>query len=259
MDLAARCGRLEHKVVLVTGGASGIGAATCRLFAEEGAQIVVADIDRSRGKALVDEITNAGRSAVFHYLNTANQQHWQELVGFTDDRFGKLNVLVASAGMSGAAGRSNVESATLGDWERVMGVNSTGIFLGMQAVIPAMRRTGGGSIVNISSIYGIAGSMGGAAYHASKGAVRTITKAAAIQLATDNIRVNSVHPGFTDSAMTTDLHSDPVERAYRLGMTPLGRMGQPIDIAYGILYLASDEAAWVTGSELVIDGGVLAR
>ena len=252
-------GRLADKTAIVSGGASGIGEACCRLFVEEGARVVVSDINETKGEMLSAELRNAGAEAIYVSLDVSQEKDWRAAVESTDRFGGGVTILVNSAGVSGPEGRKPVETTSLHDWERVMAVNSTGVFLGMKAVIPAMRRAGGGSIINISSIYGIAGSTRGAAYHASKGAIRTLTKAAAIQNAPDNIRVNSVHPGFVDTPMTADLHSDPQERSERLSMTPLGRMGTPVDIAYGLLYLASDEAAWVTGTEFVIDGGMLAR
>jgi cyclopentanol dehydrogenase len=160
--------------------------------------------------------------------------------------------------MSGVKGRANVEDTIVENWDIVFSVNSTAVMLGTKTAIPAMRKNGGGSVINVSSIFGIVGSPAGAAYHASKGAARTFSKAAAVQYAKDNIRVNSVHPGFTDTPMTRDIHSQQNIREARLNMTPLGRLGLPMDIAYGILYLASDESSWVTGIELVIDGGEIA-
>ncbi len=251
-----RKGRVSGKVAIVTGGASGIGAASCRLLAAEGARVTIADIDEAQGLTLADELGDAG---VFRKLDVSMEEEWRGVVDYTEQRWGGLHVLVNNAGVSGSGGRARTEETTLKDWERVMSVNSTGVFLGVRASIPAMRRARGGSIVNVSSIYGIAGSKAGSAYHASKGAVRTFTKAAAVQYASDNIRVNSVHPGFTDTPMTSDIHADPNIRTERLSMTPMGRLGIPEDIAYGILYLASDEASWVTGIELIIDGGVLAH
>jgi len=179
-------------------------------------------------------------------------------VAETVARFGKLDVVVNNAGIS-APGRPPTEEQTVEGWDAVMAVNARGVFLGTKHAIPEMRKAGGGSIINISSIYGNVGSKGGTAYHASKGAVRAFSKAAAIQYADVNIRVNSVHPGFVDTPMTDGLHSQPGVREERVARTPLGRMGVPEDIAYGILYLASDESGFVTGSELVIDGGMTAQ
>lgn len=244
--------RLAGKVAIVTGGASGIGESTTRVFVREGAKVVIGDIDLDRGKGLASEL---GDDAVFQVLDVTSESAWDAAVDVATSRWGRLDVVVNNAGMSGAKGRPVVEDVVLDDWNDVFAVNSTGVMLGTRAGIVAMRKTGGGSIVNVSSIFGIVGSRAGAAYHASKGAARTFSKAAAVQYAKDNIRVNSVHPGFTDTPMTLDIHSDPEIHEFRVGMTPMGRLGKPEDIANGILYLASDESSWVTGIELVIDGG----
>ncbi len=250
--------RLEGKVAIVSGGASGIGEATSRLFADEGAHVVIADVNDELGTALESDITNGGGEAVYQRLDVTEEARWEAVVAETVARFGRLDVVVNSAGIS-APGRPPAEEQTSDGWDAVMAVNAKGVFLGTKHAIPEMRRSGGGSIINISSIYGNVGSRGGTAYHASKGAVRTFTKAAAIQYADEKIRVNSVHPGFVDTPMTLGLHSQPGVRDERVGKTPLGRMGVPGDIAYGILYLASDESSFVTGSELVIDGGMTAQ
>ncbi len=244
--------RLAGKVAIVTGGASGIGESTTRVFVREGAKVVIGDIDEARGNQLASEL---GDDAVFQPLDVTSESAWESAVEVATSRWGRLDIVVNNAGMSGAKGRPVVEDVVLDDWNDVFAVNSTGVMLGTRAGIVAMRKTGGGSIVNVSSIFGIVGSRAGAAYHASKGAARTFSKAAAVQYAKDNIRVNSVHPGFTDTPMTLDIHSDPEIHEFRVGMTPLGRLGKPDDIANGILYLASDESSWVTGIELVIDGG----
>ena len=244
--------RLAGKVAIVTGGASGIGESTSRVFVREGAKVVIGDIDEARGNALASEL---GDDAVFQALDVTSESAWDAAVGAATSRWGRLDVVVNNAGMSGAKGRPVVEDVVLDDWNDVFAVNSTGVMLGTRAGIAEMRKAGGGSIINVSSIFGIVGSRAGAAYHASKGAARTFSKAAAVQYAKDNIRVNSVHPGFTDTPMTVDIHSDPEIHEFRVGMTPMGRLGKPEDIANGILYLASDESSWVTGIELVIDGG----
>ena len=244
--------RLAGKVAIVTGGASGIGESTSRVFVREGAKVVIGDIDEARGNALETEL---GDDAVFQVLDVTSESAWDVAVEVAISRWGRLDVVVNNAGMSGAKGRPVVEDVVLDDWNDVFAVNSTGVMLGTRAGIAEMRKAGGGSIINVSSIFGIVGSRAGAAYHASKGAARTFSKAAAVQYAKDNIRVNSVHPGFTDTPMTVDIHSDPEIHEFRVGMTPMGRLGKPEDIANGILYLASDESAWVTGIELVIDGG----
>jgi|TARA_B110000263_G_scaffold111142_1_gene97173 NAD(P)-dependent dehydrogenase (short-subunit alcohol dehydrogenase family) len=250
--------RLEGKTAIVTGGASGIGEATSRLFVDQGARVVVADIDDDKGNALEADLNKNGEVAMYRKLDVTQESRWIEVVGETMAKWGRLDVVVNNAGMSGAKGRATVEDTIVDNWDTVFAVNSTAVMLGTKTAIPAMRKNGGGSVVNVSSIFGIVGSPAGAAYHASKGAARTFSKAAAVQYAPDNIRVNSVHPGFTDTPMTLDIHSQKEIRDARLAMTPMGRLGLPIDIAYGILYLASDEAGWVTGTELVIDGGEIA-
>ncbi|NQW19429.1 MAG: glucose 1-dehydrogenase [Chloroflexi bacterium] len=250
--------RLEGKTAIVTGGASGIGEATSRLFIQEGARVVIADIDDNIGNTLEAELNQNGEVARFHNFDVTQESRWIEVVDEMMTKWGRLDIVVNNAGMSGAMGRAMVEDTIVENWNTVFAVNSTAVMLGTKTAIPAMRKNGGGSVVNVSSIFGIVGSPAGAAYHASKGAVRTFSKAAAVQYASDNIRVNSVHPGFTDTPMTLDIHSQKEIRDARLAMTPMSRLGLPIDIAYGILYLASDEAAWVTGAELVIDGGEIA-
>ena len=249
--------RIEGKIAIVTGGASGIGEATTRLFVSEGAKVVIADIDDEKGNALEAELNHDGEVARYRQFDVTQESRWIEVVGEVIDTWGRLDVVVNNAGMSGV-GRARVEETTVENWDTVFAVNSTAIMLGTKTAIPAMRKNGGGSVVNVSSIFGIVGSPAGAAYHASKGAARTFSKAAAVQYAPDNIRVNSVHPGFTDTPMTLDIHSQKEIRDAREKMTPLGRLGLPDDIAYGILYLACDESSWVTGIELVIDGGEIA-
>ena len=248
-------GRLDGKVALVTGGASGIGAETARLFAREGAKVAVTDVNDNGGRGVVDEIDDV---AFYTRLDTRSEDEWQAVVKQTADTYGRLDILVNAAGVPGRrsdGGSTKIDEQGLDDWNRVMDVNSTGIFLGMKTVIPEMRTAGGGSIVNISSIYGLVGSVHSAAYHASKGSVRLATKSAALQYAEENIRVNSVHPGMVTTGMNRDVNEDPVLSIPRLAKTPMGRFGQPIDIANGCLFLASDESGWMTGAELVIDGG----
>ena len=248
--------RVAGKVALVSGGARGIGAATAQRLAQEGAAVVLGDVLETEGRQTAAGIVAAGGQATFMPLDVTSAAHWQQVIAAAVAEYGKLDVLVNNAGISGraAVGETDVET-----WERVMEINGKGVFLGTKRAIPELRKAGGGSIINISSIYGIVGSETSAAYHASKGAVRIFTKAAAIQYAADGIRVNSVHPGFVDSPMTAANHALPEVHNLRIGRTPLGRMGTPEDIAAGILYLASDESAFVTGSELVIDGGMTAR
>ena len=207
------------------------------------------------GRAVAAEI---GDAAFYARLDTRNEAEWQTVVEQSVDTYGRLDILVNAAGVPGRrtdGGSTRIDEQELEDWNRVMDVNSTGIFLGMKTVIPEMRKAGGGSIVNISSIYGLVGSPNSAAYHASKGAVRLATKSAALQYAAENIRVNSVHPGIVTTGMNREINEDPVLSVPRLAATPMGRFGQPIDIANGCLFLASDESGWMTGAELVIDGG----
>ena len=261
--------RLEGKVAIVTGGASGIGAETARSFALHGARVMLTDANVALGECVVHEITTAGGIAKFIEQDVRKEAQWVRIANATETSFGRLDILCNIAGISGRDPKLNIQTSltagprlaeqTLEQWNLVMEINATGVFLGTKAVIPAMQRAGAGSIINISSICGIVGSHANAAYHASKGAVRIFSKAAAIQYAPDKIRVNSVHPGFVDTPMTKPGHSNPDVARQRLQATPLGRFGTPADIAAGCLYLASDESAWVTGSELVIDGGMTAN
>ncbi len=247
--------RLEGKVALITGGARGIGAATARLMAAEGASVVIADVLEKEGMETEAEISEAGGEVLFVPLDVTSEAAWATAVQAVVAKYGKLDVLVNNAGISS---RTGVEETTVESWDQVMDVNAKGVFLGTKAAIPEMRKAGGGSIINISSVYGIVGSGGSAGYHASKGAVRLFTKSAAVQYAREGIRVNSVHPGYVDSPMTNAHHVIPEIRRARTDQTPLGRLGVPEDIAPGILYLASDQSSFVTGSELVIDGGMIA-
>ena len=261
--------RLVDKVAIVTGGASGIGAETARVFAEHGAFVVLCDVNTALGQSVVSEISKSGGNAIFHPLNVTKEQEWTALIAETEEKFGKFNILTNIAGISGRDPKELVqttptaggmlEDQSLDQWNQIMEVNATGTFLGTRHAIAPMRRAGGGSIINISSICGIIGSFANAAYHASKGAVRIFSKAAAIQYAPDRIRVNSIHPGFVETPMTKPAHSNPELVQIRLAATPLGRFGTPSDIALGCLFLASDESSWITGSELVIDGGLTAK
>ena len=249
--------RLEGKVALISGGARGMGAEAGRLFAKEGAKVVLGDVLETEGKTTVEEIRAAGGEATFVRLDVTSESDWATAVTEAERLYGKLNVLVNNAGIGGG---NRIEDTTLADWERTMAVNSTGVFLGTRAVIPAMRRAGGGSIVNISSQLGLVGTDNSSPqYQASKGSVRLLTKATAIQYAKDGIRANSVHPGPIVTAMTERRRADPETYRLTVSRIPLGRYGQPLEVALGVLYLASDEASFVTGSELVIDGGWTAQ
>jgi NAD(P)-dependent dehydrogenase (short-subunit alcohol dehydrogenase family) len=234
-----------------------MGAAEARLFVAEGAKVVIGDIREAIGRGLEAEIKAAGGEAVFVRLDVTNETDWQQAVAIAEQQFGKLDVLVNNAGIGGSG---RVEDVTLEAWNQVMDVNSTGVFLGTKTAIPAMRRAGGGSIINISSQLGLVGvDNSSPQYQASKGSVRLLTKATAIQYAQEGIRVNSVHPGPIETPMTEARRADPEVRELTVGRIPLGRYGVPDDVAQGVLYLASDEAAFVTGSELVIDGGWTAQ
>ncbi|MCH8988560.1 MAG: glucose 1-dehydrogenase [Chloroflexi bacterium] len=250
-------GRLEGKVALISGGARGQGAEEARLMAEEGAKVVFGDILDDLGKQVEAEITEAGRDATYVHLDVTREGEWQSAVATAVRKYGGLHVLVNNAGI---LIRKSIEDTTEEEWDRIMAVNVKGVFLGTKHAIPAMRDSGGGSIVNISSTAGLVGSLEGSpSYTATKGAVRLFTKATAIQHAKDGIRCNSVHPGPIDTEMIRDTITDPERWAARLRRLPLGRVGTAADIAYGVLYLASDEASFVTGTELVIDGGTTAE
>ena len=248
--------RLTDKVAIISGAASGMGAATARRFAKEGAAVVVADMLEADGRAVVESITAAGGNAMFMKLNVTDEAGWKHVVADTIAAYGKLDILVNNAGISGSATNDMLDSAL---WHRVMEVNSTGVFLGTAAVVPAMQKNGGGSIVNLSSISGVVGqTMVHMSYNASKGAVRTMTKATAVQFGKYNIRCNSIHPGLMPPMRTSGATADPVVRAKMLKAVPLGRNGEVDEVANAILFLASDEASYVTGAELYVDGGYLA-
>jgi len=247
--------RMKDKVALVTGAASGMGAATARLFAREGARaVVVADVLDTEGEAVVTEIRKAGGTATYVHLDVTKEDEWQAAVDQTVAAHGGLDVLVNNAGISGSAAEDLYDTAL---WHKLMDINSTGVFLGMKYGIAAIRKSGGpGSVINLSSISGIVGqSYIHVGYNASKGAVRLMTKAAAAQHGREGIRVNSVHPGLMPPMRTSGRTADPVERAKTLKGVPLGRAGEVDEVANAILFLASDESSYVTGAELVVDGG----
>ena len=249
--------RLENKVALISGGARGMGAAHAKLFAQEGAKVVIGDILEEEGLRTEAEINEAGGECLFVRLDVTSEADWQQAVAAAVTRFGKLDILVNNAGV---VSRGTLEDTTVEEWDRVMDVNAKGVFLGTKAAIPEMRRAGGGSIVNTSSISGNVGQDSlQPVYNASKGAVRIFTKSAAIQYAKDGIRVNSVHPGAVDTPMAGARLADPELQKQADARNPLGRTAQPVEISYGVLYLVSDEASFVTGSELVIDGGYTAQ
>ena len=234
-----------------------MGAAEASLFAREGAKVVIGDVLDDEGRQTEAAINEFGGECLYVHLDVTSEESWRAAVAETANRFGKLDILVNNAGV---VSRVPLEDLNVDEWDRVMDINSKGVFLGTKAAIPEMRRSGGGSIVNISSISGIAGqSYVSAVYNASKGAVRIFTKSTAIQYASEGIRANSIHPGPIDTPMTAFRQGDPQAVADSIGRIPLGRNGVPDDVAYGVLYLASDESSFVTGSELVIDGGFIAQ
>ena len=234
-----------------------MGAAEARLFAREGAHVVIGDVLEAEGRNVEAEINAKGGKAVFMHLDVTSEAGWQQAVGTAHSHFGRLNVLVNNAGIGGGG---RIEDTTVEEWDRMMAINAKGVFLGTKTAIPAMRRAGGGSIINISSQLGLVGTDNSSPqYQSSMGAVRLLTKATAIQYAREGIRANSVHPGPIVTAMTERRRGEPAQRDLMISRIPLGRYGEPDEVAYGVLYLASDESAYVTGSELVIDGGWTAQ
>ena len=258
-------GQVDGKVAIITGGASGIGAACAETLAREGAKVVVSDIDDLLGKQLVDKLTAADHEAIFLHHDVTEEDQWPGIIAATEQRFGRLDVMVANAGI-GIMGP--IVQMTLADWRRQVAVNLDGVFLSVKYAVPAMRRAGGGSIIMMSSVAGLRGSAGLAGYCATKGGVRFFAKAVALDCAAvgDNIRVNSVHPGIIDTPIWGKLPHGPVggrnapidpQELAQAGV-PLGKAGQAQDVANGVLFLASDASSYVTGSELIIDGGITA-
>jgi NAD(P)-dependent dehydrogenase (short-subunit alcohol dehydrogenase family) len=245
--------RLADKVALISGGASGMGRSEATIFAREGAKVVIGDVLEAEGRDVADHITKAGGQARFVKLDVTSEADWQAAVKAAVAAFGKLDILVNNAGISG----SGPDTMSVPVWDTVMDINAKGVFLGMKYAIPAMQRAGGGSIVNISSISGFVGQNRiHMAYNASKGAVRIMTKSAAVQYAENGIRANSVHPGVLPPMRTSQ--ADPEWRAKMLRAVPLRREGRVEEVAHAVLFLASDEASYITGTELVVDGGLLA-
>lgn len=247
--------RLEGKVALISGGARGMGAAEAKLFATEGAKVVLGDVLDEEGQRVEAEIAETGGEAVYVHLDVTSESDWRDAVNTAVDQFGKLDILVNNAGIFS---RAFIHEQSAEDWDRVMAINGKGVFLGTKAAIPAMREAGGGSIVNISSVAGLIGSAASTAYNASKGAVRLLTKSTAVQYAKEGIRCNSVHPGPIETPMLDLVYTSPEARTERREAIPMGRLGEMDDVAKGVLFLASSEASYMTGSELVIDGGYTA-
>jgi cyclopentanol dehydrogenase len=246
-------GRLDNKVAVITGAARGQGETEARLFAREGARVVLTDVLVELGQQVVTSIRAGGGEAMFLQLDVSNADEWNEVVRHTVQTYGRLDILVNNAGI---AQRGGLESTSLEDWDRVMDINVGGVFLGMKYAIPAMLQGGGGSVINISSTSGIVGFPGGTAYHTAKGGVRLLTKVTAAEYARRGIRVNSIHPGIIETPMTDNMA--PERMQLLLDRTPMGRKGTSMEIAYGVLFLASDESSFMTGAELVIDGGMTA-
>ena len=249
-------GKLDGKVALISGGARGQGAAEAKLFAEEGAKVVLGDILDEQGQQVEAEINELGGDALYVHLDVTSEADWESAVEAAVSRYGKLDILVNNAAI--VIQKAAIEDRTGDEWDRIFEVNAKGVFLGTKHAIPEMRNAGGGSIVNISSVAGIGQSMHQEpAYAASKGAVRIFSKVTASQHAVDGIRCNSVHPGPIDTDMLHSSMGSPEGLENRLTRVPLRRMGTADEIAKGVLYLASDDSSYVTGSELVIDGGAI--
>src|SRR5579863_5437159 len=246
--------RLKDKVAIVTGAAHGMGEAEARLFAQEGAKVIVADILASEAEVVAADIRRRNGEAIAAAIDVTNEAHWQALIDQTLTAYGRLDILVNNAGISGS---SVGDPDGVAGWDRIIAVNQTSVFLGTKLAAEQMAKSGGGSIVNISSIMGfVGGASGHPAYSASKGAVRIYTKSAAVRYGPSGVRVNSVHPGYMPPMLNA---TNAGERADKIALTPLRRLGEPIEVAYGVLFLASDEASFVTGTELVIDGGFIAQ
>ena len=250
-------GRLENKVALISGGSRGMGAAEAEMFAAEGAHVVIADILEDEGRKTASKIAETGARCLFTNLNVLKASDWESAISTVTSAFGKLDILVNNAGVTS---RMMLLETSEPEWDRVMDINTKGTFLGIKTAIPAMKYSGGGSIVNISSQMGLVGAdYISPQYQASKGAVRILTKSVAIQYASDNIRCNSIHPAPIETDMTADIRDDADSFQDMLRRIPMGRYGKPEEVAYAVLYLASDESSFVTGSEVVVDGGWTAQ
>ena len=249
--------RLKGKVAIITGGAHGMGAVEAVLFAKEGAKVIIADIREEDARKVEAEIAEGGGEAMGALLDVTKENQWERTIADVVARFGKLDILVNNAGISGSGEKDFGSSQA---WDQLMDVNAKSVFLGMKHAIPEMEKAGGGAIVNISSISGMVGqSYIHPGYNASKGAVRLVTKAAAVQHAKSGIRVNSVHPGSMPPMLTSGARGDGGSQDARMAAIPMGREGQPIEVANAVLFMASDEASYITGTELMVDGGYTAR
>jgi len=248
--------RLEGRVALVTGAASGIGKATAKRLADEGAAVLITDINENAGDATATELRDSGAKAAFHRHDVTSESDWEAACAAAVDKFGGLDILVNNAGMGDLL---PIEDTTLDDWQRTIAIDQTGVFLGMRTAAPHLKASQHASVINISSIFGTSGGFGTSpAYHAAKGAVRTLTKNVALHWAASGVRVNSIHPGFIDTPILNEAKGTEYWQTMT-DLTPMARLGQPEDIAAGVAYLASDDAAFVTGLELYIDGGYMAR
>ncbi len=243
-------GRLSGKVAIITGAALGMGAAEAKLFAKEGAKVVATDIKDDVLQEVVNEIKANGGDAIGLKHNVISEEEWKKVIQTTIDHYGKVDILVNNAGIASPKTMAQME---MDEWNKVMDINLNGCVIGMKYVIPEMQKAGGGSLINISSIGGIVGMAGSSPYTAAKGALRSLTKSAAVEYGKDKIRVNSVHPGIIETPMTAESFKDALP--FYKTFTQLPYFGQPEDVAYGVLFLASDESRFMTGAELVIDGG----
>ncbi|MGC9362195.1 MAG: SDR family NAD(P)-dependent oxidoreductase [Candidatus Syntrophosphaera sp.] len=246
--------RLKNKVALITGAARGMGETDAYLFAEEGASLILTDVDKENLDRVAEKVKSRGTQVLALAVDVASEEDWKKVANEADKMFGRVDILVNNAGIVRMEG---VEAATKEQWDKIIAVNQTGTWLGIKYIVPLMRKAGGGSIVNINSVYGLIGSGTSVAYHASKGAMRVISKTAAMEFAKDNIRVNTIFPGGIDTGIDTG-QSDEETKAMMeqfLKLIPMGRMGNPMEIANAVLYFASEESSYTTGAELVIDGG----
>jgi NAD(P)-dependent dehydrogenase (short-subunit alcohol dehydrogenase family) len=258
-------GRVQGKIAIITGGSTGLGRATCFLLAKEGATVINADIQDAKGKELVEEITTNGGLARYFHMDVTHEDEIKQTCTRVFEEYGRLNILVNNAGITGAI--KPTHEITIAEWDQLMNIDARGVFLCTKHAVPFMKQSGGGSIVNISSVYGIVGGVDDPPpflYHAAKGAVRLMTKSDAVCYARDKIRVNSIHPGWIWTPMLDGVGKNAPEGQEEfnrrlLSRIPLGHYGEPGDVAYGVLYLASDESKFSTGSELIIDGGYLTQ